>query len=277
MARGTLSGKVALITGAGSTIGMGRVMALALGAAGARVAMMDVDAASLEASAGDVREIAGDDAVLPIVGDISSWDDAQRAVSETIEGLGGLHVLINHAGINARYAGLPETEHPPFWELPPAVWTRVIDVNVNGPFLMARAAVGHMVAQGWGRVIGVTTNLDTMIRDIPYGPSKSAHEALVASMAPALEGTGVTANALLPGGGTNTNFNQRWDRDRSALVQPEVMGPPAVWLASEAADGVNGMRVIAMHWDERRSGKENLERAAAPAAWPQLGRRPPGT
>ena len=99
MATGTLSGKVALITGAGSTIGMGRVMALALGAAGARVAMMDVDAASLEASAGDVREIAGDAAVLPIVGDISSWDDAQRAVSETIEGLGGLHVLIHHAGI----------------------------------------------------------------------------------------------------------------------------------------------------------------------------------
>ena len=170
---------------------------------------------------------------------------------------------------------LPETEHPPFWELPPAVWSRVIDVNVNGPFLMARAAVGHMVAQGWGRVIGVTTNLDTMIRGIPYGPSKAGHEALVAAMARELEGTGVTANALLPGGGTNTNFNQRWDRDRSALVQPEVMGPPAVWLASEAADGVNGMRVIAMHWDERRSAEENLEQAAAPAAWPQLGRRPP--
>ncbi len=275
MATGPLSGKVALVTGAGSNIGMGRAMALALSAAGARVAMMDVDAASLEQSAGDVREIGGDEGVLPIVGDISSWDDAQRAVRETIAGLGGLHVLINHAGINAHQAGLPGTELPHFWELPPAVWTRVVDVNVNGPFLMVRAAVGHLVAQGWGRVIGVTTNLDTMIRGIPYGPSKAGHEALVAAMAPELVGTGVTANVLLPGGGTNTNFNQRWDRDRSALVQPEVMGPPAVWLASDAADGVNGMRVIAMHWDERRPAEENLERAAAPAAWPQLGRQPP--
>ena len=275
MATGALSGKVALVTGAGSTIGMGRAMALALSAAGARVALMDVDAASLEASAGDVREVGGDETVLPIVGDISSWDDAQRVVRETIEGLGGLHVLINHAGINARHAGLPGAEIPHFWELPPAVWDRVVDVNVNGPFLMARAAVGHLVAQGWGRVIGVTTNLDTMIRGIPYGPSKAGHEALVAAMAPALEGTGVAANALLPGGGTNTNFNQRWDRDRSALVQPEIMGPPVVWLASDASDGVNGMRVIAVHWDERRSSQENLERAAAPAAWPQLGRQPP--
>ena len=124
MATGPLSGKVALVTGAGSSIGMGRAMALALAAAGARVAMMDVDAASLERSAGDVREIGGDDAVLPIVGDISAWDDAQRAVRETIDGLGGLHVLINHAGINERYAGLPESEHPPFWELPPEVWRR---------------------------------------------------------------------------------------------------------------------------------------------------------
>ena len=274
MATGPLSGKVALVTGAGSSIGMGRAMALALAAAGARVAMMDVDAASLERSAGDVREIGGDDAVLPIVGDISAWDDAQRAVRETIDGLGGLHVLINHAGINARYAGLPESERPPFWELPPEVWRRVVDVNVNGPFLMARAAVGHMVSQGWGRVIGVTTNLDTMIRGIPYGPSKAGHEALVAAMATELEGTGVTVNALLPGGGTNTNFNQRWDRDRSALVQPEVMGPPAVWLASDGSGGVNGMRVIAMHWDEGRSAEANMERAAAPAAWPQLGRKP---
>ena len=69
---------------------------------------------------------------------------------------------------------------------------------------MARAAVGHMLAQGWGRIIGVTTSVDTMYREgmCPYGPSKAAHEALVALMARELEGTGVTANVLIPGGTT---------------------------------------------------------------------------
>ena len=128
--------------GRGGVDGQGAGGGAGGGAEGARVARSDVDAASRERGAGGVREIGGDDAVLPIVGDISAWDDAQRAVRETIDGLGGLHVLINHAGINARYAGLPESEHPPFWELPPEVWRRVGDVNVNGPFLTVRAAVG---------------------------------------------------------------------------------------------------------------------------------------
>ena len=59
----------------------------------------------------------------------------------------------------------------------------MITVNSTGPFLMARAAVNHMIQQGWGRVIGVTTSLDTMINGIPYGPTKATHEALVSAMA----------------------------------------------------------------------------------------------
>ena len=107
------------------------------------------------------------------------------------------------------------------------VWERMIAVNSTGPFLMARAAVPGMIENGWGRVIGVTTSLGTMTRNIPYGPSKATHEAMVAAMARELEGTGVTANALLPGGGTNTMFVDRDpSRDFAALVQPEVMARP---------------------------------------------------
>ena len=150
----------------------------------------------------------------------------------------------------------------------------MITVNSTGPFLMSRAAVGHMVKQGWGRIIGVTTSLDTMLNDIPYGPTKATHEALVSAMAKDLEGTGVTSNALLPGGGTNTNFvNRNASRDLSRLVQPEVMGPPAVWLSSQEANDFSGMRIIAQDWDESRSAQENIQLTSAPAAWPQLGRR----
>ena len=236
--------------------------------------MLDVDAQSLERTANEAREIAGDAAVATVVADISKWSDAERAVQSAVEAHGGLDILVNLAGVHHRSLLPPSNPQPPFWELPVEVWEKLIAVNSTGPFLMARAAVGRMVAQGWGRVIGVTTSLDTMTRNIPYGPSKSTHEALVAAMAPELEGTGVTANALLPGGGTNTMFVARDPgRDFSALVQPEVMGPPAVWLASEASDGFNGMRVVAVDWDSDLSPDENLRNSSAPAAWAQLGRQ----
>ena len=268
---GALDGKVAIVTGGGSSRGMGRAMALAMVEAGARVAMLDVDAAGLDRTVGEAREIGGPGAAIPVVADIGAWAEAQRAVQETLDGLGGLHVLVNHAGVNTRLAGLAPGAAPAFWELPVDVWSRMVDVNVSGPFLMARAAVGHMVAQGWGRVIGVTTSLDTMIRDLPYGPTKAAHESLVACMAREVEGTGVTVNALLPGGATNTNFGGLTPSDQRRL-EPEIMGPPAVWLASDESAGVNGRRVVAHYWDESRTAEENLEAASAPAAWPQLGR-----
>ncbi|MDE2838871.1 MAG: SDR family NAD(P)-dependent oxidoreductase [Chloroflexota bacterium] len=268
MADKPLDGKVALITGAGSSMGMGREMALALAEAGARVALMDINAEQLERNVNDAREVGGDGSALPIVGSVHSWDDAQRAVSETISGLGGLHVLVNNAGIpSRRLAG--------FWELPPEEWVQTISVNASGPFIMARAAIGHLREQGWGRIVGVTTSLDTMIRNLPYGPSKSAHESFVAIIAKQLEGSGVTANVLIPGGATNTNFISNVDvRDRDALIQPVVMRAPIAWLASDEADGINGRRIIASKWDENLPIEQRLEVAAAPAAWPQLGRPP---
>ena len=81
-------------------------------------------------------------------------------------------------------------------------------------------------------------------RRVPYGPSKAGHEALVATMAEELEGTGVTANVLVPGGPTNTNFFAGKSAEaRAKLIQPEVMQAPALWLASDASAGFNGRRI----------------------------------
>ena len=109
---------------------------------------------------------------------------------------------------------------------------------------------------------------------IPYGPSKAGHEALVALMAQDLEGTGVTANVLVPGGATNTNLiAPDTPYARTTLIQPEVMQAPVVWLASDASPACNGRRLIAYYWDERLPLEERLAKASAPAAWPQLGRQ----
>lgn len=269
MSASPLQGKMAIVTGAASTIGLGRAMTLALVRAGARVAMVDVDAAALEESAAAAREVGGAGCVLPIVADVTKAEDAERAVAQTIAGLGGLHILLNNAGINPRFDARPPS--PAFAEITVEAWTRTMAVNINGPFFMARAAVGHLIAQGWGRIIGVTTSLDTMIRAAPYGPSKAAHEALIAIMSRELAGTGVTANVLIPGGAARTNMTL--GRDLGELLAPEIMQAPAVWLASEASEGLNGQRIIAELWDEELPLPERLAQAAAPAGWPQLGRQ----
>ena len=268
-----LTGKIAIVTGAGSPIGMGRAMTLGLVRAGARVAMLDVNEDWLEQTADEVRAVAGDDRVLGLVCDVSDPDGAEKAVGDTIAAFGGLHVLINNAGI-IHTSGTDIGNRTSFWDITPETWSRVVAVNGSGAFYMARACVGHMLAQGWGRIIGVTTSVDSMYREgmCPYGPSKAAHEALVALMARELDGTGVTANVLIPGGTTDTNlFSADSGYDRAVLIRPEVMQAPAVWLASEESAGTNGMRFIAYNWDESLPIEQRLEKAGAPAAWPQLG------
>lgn len=258
-----LAGKVAIVTGAGSTIGIGHAITLAFVAAGARVAMLDVDASSLEQSAADARAASGPDCVLTMVADVTNPADGERAVQRTIAELGGLHILVNNAGINPRSSN--------FWETKPDDWTRTMAVNLNGPFFMARAAAGHLRQQGWGRLISVTTSPDTMLRSLPYGPSKAGHEALVTVMAQHLEGSGVTANVLIPGGAANTNMVPR-ERHGPDLLDPEVMQPPIVWLASAASDGINGRRIVAQFWDESLPIEQRLEKSSAPTGWFQLGR-----
>ena len=268
-----LNGKVAIVTGAGSPIGMGRAMTFALVQAGARVAMLDINEEWLEQSAGEVRAAGGDDCVLDLVCDISDPESVEDAVRKTIAGLGGLHVLINNAG-TINLADLAGGNLPKFWEITPETWSRIIAVNSSGSFFMARAAVGHMLDQGWGRIIGVTTSVDTMYRPgfCPYGPSKASHEALVALMSRELDGTGVTANVLVPGGQTDTHIiPDGIPVERATFMRPEVMNGPAVWLASEESDGINGMRLIAHYWDESLPLDQRLDQAASPAAWPQLG------
>ncbi len=259
-----LRGKVAIVTGAASQIGIGRAIALAFVRAGARVTLADVDGENLDLTAQQAREIGGPDCVSTVVGSVGNPEDAERIVRQTLDRLGGLHVLVNNAGINPRYDA--------FWNLPVEHWNRTIGTNLSGPFFMARAAVGHLRAQGWGRIIGVTTSLDTMLHGIPYGPSKAGHEALLAAMAHDLKDSGVTANVLLPGRAVETHMVVPTGGP-SHRLQPEVMQAPAVWLASSASDGCNGMRLTAEDWDASLPIEERVSKAMAPAGWPQLGRR----
>ena len=269
-----LDGKIAIVTGAASPMGLGRNMTEALVRAGARVSMMDVNPEWLGQSSNDLREIGGDDCVTTQVVDVTSVQEAEQAVARTIAEMGGLHILVNNAGIAPRNMLLGGDTRNNFWEVSAAEWDRVMAVNAGGPFYMTRAVVPHFLAQGWGRIIGVTTSLNTMYNPgaTPYGPSKAAHEAFIAMASRELEGTGVTVNALVPGGMSNTNLipDEAVHR-RESMIQPDVMRAPVVWLASDASNGINGMRFIGYYWDESLPMEERIQRAGAPAAWPQLG------
>ena len=275
MAERPLEGKVAIVTGAGSPIGMGRAIALGLVQAGARVVLTDINQEWLDQSINDAREIGGDDCAIAVVSDVTDSRSCQDAVDTTISQLGGLDILVNNAGINPRAGGVG-TNPANFWDNSPEAWSRVVAVNLNGAFYMARAAVTHMLDQGWGRIIGVTTSMDTMWRKgaSPYGPSKAGHEALVSIMAQELEGTGATANVLVPGGSTYTNMTYSGDpNQRDQMMASEVMQKPVVWLASDDSSEFSGRRVIAHNWDDSLPLAERLEKCSAPAAWPQLGRQ----
>jgi NAD(P)-dependent dehydrogenase (short-subunit alcohol dehydrogenase family) len=269
---GILDGKVAIVTGAGR--GLGRAMTLGLLDAGARVAAVELDTAALDETQHAAEDRNAGERFNGIIADVS-WDDTgPKTVRATTERFGRVDILINNAGINTallRREGQPIGK---IWETSPEEFRRIIAVNVVATYLMSRAVLPVLLAQRWGRIINVTTSLDTMWRTLmqPYGASKAANEALLTAMAAELEGSGVTANVLVPGGAVDTRLvSQALVSDRTKLIKPEVMIAPLLWLCSNASDGVNGQRFIGIRWDEKLPPAEAAKIAGAPMAWQQLG------
>jgi NAD(P)-dependent dehydrogenase (short-subunit alcohol dehydrogenase family) len=240
--------KVAVVTGGGR--GLGAAMALGLARAGYRVvATAAREAAEIEAIAAE----AGDDRVYPLVADVTREEDCERVVDAALARFGSLDILVNNAGRGMKYISSSfMTEPTRFWEADASAWRSVIDTNINGPFLMARAAVRPMLRGRWGRIINISMNRDTMQRAgfSPYGPSKAALESETIIWAQDLAGTGVTVNALLPGGATLTGMIPPGvpQHVRASLLDPGIMIRPLLWMVSPASDGITGKRLVANRW-----------------------------
>jgi len=187
--------------------------------------------------------------------DVRDEASVHAGANEIYERFGGIDVLVNNAGLGMRTVN-PRflTDPQPFWAVAPAGFRAVLETKVTGCFLVARAIVPRMLAAGGGRIVTISMSERTMIRRgfVPYGPAGAAVEALARVMAADLAGSSVTANVLLPGGATATGMipDEVSPETRATLLDPAIMGPPIVWLASDEADGIHDERIVARDFDD---------------------------
>ncbi len=183
-----LSGRVAFVTGAAGTIG--RDIARRLAESGARVALADVNLPGVEALA---AELPG---AIAVGVDISSPQGTEAAIATTVDRLGGLDILVNNAGVNTM-AHRVNIDSFPLEE-----WHRIVGIDLDGLFLMSRAALGPMLAGGrGGRIINIASvvGLAAMRLQSPFVAAKAGMVHLTRSMALELGPQGVLCNAIAPG------------------------------------------------------------------------------
>ena len=239
---GPLTDHVALVTGAGS--GIGAEVAARLAQDGAAVG---VNGRTAQKVADTVARItAGGGRAVALVGDVSDPDDAQRMVREADEQLGGLHVLVNNAGLQ---------QHTPFLELDLTTWRAQLSVDLDGAFLMALAACRVMVPRGGGVVLNVTSVHEHQPRPgyAAYCTAKAGLSMLTKVLARELGGRGIRAVSVAPGAIETPIQGER----SAAQVREQEAGVPAgrlgtagevaaliAYLVSPAAAYVSGTTVV---------------------------------
>ena len=241
-----LLGSVALVTG--GAIGIGRAISSGLATAGAAVVIADkgdpaAAVAAIEAAGGEA---------LGVVADVTSESDLDAVIGAATERFGGVDILVNNAGIFA------PLQPGPFDQIDVDEWRKVMDVNVLGSFLAARAAVRSMRQRGGGRIINIasTTALKGTAFLLHYTSSKGAILAMTKALARELGGDGILVNAVAPGftvsEGVESNAGQMEAMRRNApgsrilsreMVPDDIVGTVR-FLAGPSAGFLTGQTIV---------------------------------
>jgi 3-oxoacyl-[acyl-carrier protein] reductase len=268
--------RVAIVTG--GLRGLGRAMSLGLAREGHKVLAVghiESDVTELDGlTAGSPLE----GRVVPLVADLRRPGECDRVVAAAEARLGAVDILVNNAGLTFTYISpdrYRRASPPKFWEASDEIVQNVMDTNYVAADQLARRLAPRMVARGWGRIVNVTTKLDTMNQawSSVYGASKAALEMATEIWAKNVEGTGVTVNVVNPGAGANTLGMALEMREASRegrvprLVEPEEMVPPLLFVVSPAADAVNGYRFDANAWDATLPPAESARRTGRRAGF----------
>lgn len=239
-----LDGKVAIVTG--GAMGLGQAMATALAQAGADIVIADIQEDVAQATATTIREKEGVQATSLKV-DVTNPDDVQKMVDDVVDEFGKIDILINNAGmtINAKAEEMTYEQ-----------WNKVINLNLNGVFLVAQAVGRQMIKQGHGNIIN-TSSMSGLIANKPqeqcsYNASKAGVIMLTKSLAMEWSKYNIKVNTIAPGY-MKTELTKPFFEKGGAMIDdwmgftpmgrpglPEELGGIVVYLASDASSFAQG-------------------------------------
>lgn len=238
--------EVALVTGAAG--GIGRATAVLFAAEGARVAVVDVDSAGVDATVGLIESAGGE--AVPVVADVTDEDQVAAAVQAAVDAFGRLDCAHNNAGTSGRPV--------PFTELTLEDWNRVVSLNLTGVFLCLKHELAVMAPAGRGAIVNTSSGAGVIgFPGLPhYVASKHGVLGLTKTAAQEYVRSGIRVNAICPGT-TDTPMMQAFIGGDAAMEKmmrrtvptgemgrPEQVAEAVVWLCSDRASFVNGESML---------------------------------
>jgi NAD(P)-dependent dehydrogenase (short-subunit alcohol dehydrogenase family) len=266
-----LANRIAIVTGASQ--GLGLEIARAYLQAGARVMMCARDAALIDRRREELSGITGPDCVAAMGADVSHESDVTRLVETTLATFGGVHVLVNNAGVYGPMGVIEDVD----WD----AWVRAIEINICGSVLPCRAVVPHFRRQRYGKIVQVSGGGATnpLPRISAYAASKAAVVRFAETLALEVRDDGIDVNAIAPGAlntrmldevlaaGPATVGQEFFDRMVKTKAQGgtplETGAALAVFLGSAESDGITGRLISAVWdpWSDLPSRREDLNQS----------------
>jgi len=245
-----IDGKIVLITGAGH--GIGKALALGFAKAGAHVIVVSRTQAEVEATAREAQTMASQSLAIKV--DVSQHHEVQRMAELVGNRFGRLDVLVNNAALRMNQLGKRDSYYIPFVNLSLDDWDSAMNVNLRGPFLCIRECLPLMQRSGAGSIINISAGggKKGMAGRVPYCASKFGLEALTQCLALEFQAYNIAVNSLSPGKYSILTDPEKIDQLKEnpnlIFLRPEMMIPPALFLASQNGRGITGQHIEATEW-----------------------------